>query len=55
LTNACERIDEVPNDKLNDDDKLKLKGLLAELEQAQQKDSNAKKRATPKSIVIYRR
>jgi len=42
LTNACERIDEVPNDKLSDDDKLKLRGLLAELEQAQQKDSNAK-------------
>lgn len=49
---ACERIDEIPDDELSDDDKLKLKGLLAELEQAKLKDTTTKKGKLQKVLAF---
>lgn len=43
IGDVCESVDEIPKDVLSNDDKLKLKGMLAELEQAKSKDLGKKK------------
>lgn len=43
IGDVCESVDKISKDVLSDDDKLKLKGMLAELEQTKSKDSSKKK------------
>ena len=52
LSNTYERIDEIPENELSDNDKLKLKGLLAELEQAKQKDASVRKGRIQKVLTF---
>ncbi len=50
LLETCERIDSIPSDKLNEEDKDHLKGLLTSLDQAFSKDKPDKKSRLSKVI-----